>query len=123
MLTSERKLQKLFIKFIEWGKITKAENLITLHPELEIPWQKAFESAAMNKMQCGVEWIYTRANQQNIEINIHFDNDKLLNYMILQGCRYIIKWLILQDSAYPWKPHITNETMARASKDILEMIP
>lgn len=123
MITSKRKLQKLFIKFIEWEKITKAENLVELHPELVIPWQKAFECAAMNKMNRGMEWIYTRANQQNIKINIHFDNDKLLNYMILQGCRYIIKWLISKDLSYPWKTNITNETVARASKDILEMIP
>lgn len=127
MLTSERKLQKLFIKFIEWGKITKAENLMALNPKLEIPWQKAFESAGMNRNMHGVEWIYKRVSHNcysnhDIRINIHFDNDKLMNYMILHGCRYIIKWLISQDSTYPWKKHITNETLARASKDILEII-
>ena len=79
-LTSNRKLKKLFIKFIEWDKITKAENLIHSHPELDIPWQKAFENASMNKMKRGAEWIYENANTLGSKINIHFENDKLLNY-------------------------------------------
>lgn len=123
MLTSERKLQKLFIKFIEWGHVIKAENLIKLHSELEIPWQKAFESATMNKMERGAIWIYDLACKRGVKIDIHFDNDKLLNYLILQDCRYFLKWLIGLESNYPWQCHITNENLTRANKDTLAIIP
>jgi hypothetical protein len=57
MLTSLRKLQKLFIKFIEWGQLAKAEAIIRNNPDLEIPWQKAFVSAVMNNMERSARWV------------------------------------------------------------------
>ena len=122
MLTSERKLQKLFIKFVEWGKITKAENLIQTHPELEIPWQNAFERAGLNKIERSAGWIFERASKLGLKIDIHFDNDKLLNYLVLQECRYFIKWLVALEPNYSWKSIITSETALRARKDTLAML-
>ena len=119
MLTSERKLHKLFIKFIEWGQVAKAENLILSHPELEVPLQKAFERASLNKEERGAGWIYERGRKLGIKIDIHFDNNKLLNYLILQECQYFIKWLIALEPNYPWLSNITQETLSRARKDIL----
>lgn len=124
MLTSERKLQKLFIKFIEWGKVAKAANLTLSHPELEIPWQKAFEKAALNNEERGARWIYERVSTSTlgIKIDIHFENDKLLNYLTLQDYQYFIKWIIALEPTYPWLSTITNETLARARKDTLSML-
>lgn len=122
MLTSERKLQKLFIKFIEWGKVAKAANLILSHPELEIPWQKAFEKAALNNEERGAGWIYESASKLGIKIDIHFENDKLLNYLTLQNYQYFIKWIIALEPNYPWLSKITQETLARARKDTLSML-
>jgi len=119
MLTSERKLQKLFIKFIEWGQLSKAENLILSHPGLEIPWQKAFERAALNKEIRGAELIYERASKLGIKIDFHFDNNKLLNYLILQECQYFIKWLMSLEPDYQWLSNISSETLSRSRKDIL----
>jgi len=121
-LSSNRKLKKLFIKFIEWDKITKAENLIHLHPELDIPWQKAFENAAMNKMKRGAEWIYENANKLGSKINIHFENDKLLNYLVVQECQYFIKWFISLEPDYPWLSKITSENITHSRKDILDIL-
>jgi len=118
MLTSGFKLQKLFIKFIEWGKIAKAENLILSHPELEIPWQKAFERAALNKEERGSGWIYEHSSKLGIKIDIHFENDKLLNYLILQERRYFIQWLMSLEPDYQWLSNIASETLLRARMPI-----
>jgi hypothetical protein len=122
MLTSERKLQKLFIKFVEWGKIAKACNLLMKHPELEIPWQKAFEKAGLNKIEHSARWIYEQAKQLGVKVDIHFDYDKLVNYLILHECRYLIKWLISLEPNYSWKSNITCETLSRVRKDTLEIL-
>ena len=122
MLTSERKLCKLFIKFIEWGKIAKAENLMQLNPELEFPLQKAFESAALNKMERGAGWTYELACKLSVKIDIHFDNDKLVNYLAIQECRSFIKWLLALEPNYQWKSTITSETLLLARKDTLAML-
>jgi hypothetical protein len=122
MLTSERKICKLFIKFLEWDKIEKATNLITMYPNLQAPWQKAFERAAINKMDRGSKWTYEYANKLGLKIDIHFENDKLINYLILQECRYFIKWLISIEPNYPWLNKITSENILHSKKDILEIL-
>jgi len=122
MLTSQRKLQKLFIKFIEWGKLVKVEKLMQIHPELEIPWQKAFESAALNRNSRGAEWIYERATPLGLQIDIHFDKDKLINYLVVLDNRCLIKWLIGLEPNYPWINTISSETLKRARKDTLAII-
>lgn len=123
MLTSERKLQKLFIKFVEWGKIKKANQLMQSHPNLIIPWQKAFECAAMNQMLRGAEWVYNQAKCNGLDIDTHFENDKLLNHLILQQSMYFIKWLLALEPNYPWRSKITSENLSRARQDILVIIP
>ena len=105
MLTSTRKLHKLFIKFIEWGKIAKAEKLILQHPNLEMPWQKAFENAVMNKMIQGARWIYENSIHHGVHIDIHRENNKLMNYLLKQDCDcdYVIKWYQTLEMGYPGK--------------------
>jgi hypothetical protein len=81
MLTSERKIRKLFIKFLTWDKKAKAINLLETYPECSMPWQKAFECAASNNAYDICLWIldYLPQTQLNYtRINIHYEDDILL---------------------------------------------
>ena len=102
MLSSPRKICKLFIKFTSWNKCSKAEHLITQYPECIMPWQKAFEEAVQNKSYSACNWLYTKAKDNNITIDIHFQNDKfileLCKYGYLDNITMIIQW----DKEYQW---------------------
>ena len=115
MLTSPRKLQKLFIKFISWGLIPKAQNLLNQYPTLEIPWQKAFEETLINRYIYinAVEWILEKSLEQGFIINPHIDNDKIMKQLILSEKMECIRWLIkitkINNETYPWKEYLFSE--------------
>lgn len=79
MLTSERKVKKLFIKFLTWNKINKAISLIAKYPEIIMPWQKAFESTFGNNDFDTCIWILQKQSIYNFEINIHYDDDIVIS--------------------------------------------
>ena len=75
MLSSERKIGKLFIKFLTWNKKKKAINLLDTYPECIMPWQKAFESTADNNMFDICIWIL----EQQITFNFTINRDYIEN--------------------------------------------
>ena len=83
MLTSPRKVCKLFIKFVVWCKFTKAEALLLHYPEcgIIIPWQKAFEEASMQNSYNACKWIYNKSQELNFALDIHFHNDEIIKYL------------------------------------------
>lgn len=103
MLTSERKVKKLFIKFLTWMKIKKAENLLKQYPDFNFPWQKALEEAAGKNTFSSCEWIITTATlKYNITLDIHFEDNIL--YKNASKYRYndILDILTKTDPIYPW---------------------
>lgn len=99
MLTSERKIRKLFIKFLTWNKKNKALNLLETYPECIMPWQKAFESAAGNNAYDICIWILEYLNQSHSiiptpsnstisRINIHYDDNILLDKLEKMAIMY-----------------------------------
>lgn len=99
MLTSERKIRKLFIKFLTWNKKNKALNLLETYPECIMPWQKAFESAAGNNAYDICIWILEYLNQSHpiiptpsnstiSRINIYYDDNILLDKLEKMAIMY-----------------------------------
>jgi hypothetical protein len=78
MLSSHSKIQKLFIKHLMWNRIKKAEKLLTAYPDCCMPWQKAFEESAKNNSFEVCIWIMNQRLIYNFEINIHYNNDELI---------------------------------------------
>ena len=78
MLSSHRKIQKLFIKHLMWNRVKKAEELLTTYPDCCMPWQKAFEESAMNDSFEICIWIMNQRSIYNFEIDIHYNNDELI---------------------------------------------
>ena len=99
MLSSERKIKKLFIKFLTWNQIKKAINLVNVYPDCIMPWQKAFESAAGNNAYDICIWILEYLNQSHSiiptpsnstisRINIHYDDNILLDKLEKMAIMY-----------------------------------
>lgn len=134
MLTSERKICKLFIKFLEWDKIDKAANLIQTYPNLAMPWQKAFECASMNYSLRACQWINeqhrinvnnddgtgtgTGNNTSVVVLDIHFNNDALFVQLVTRGCIDFVKWLVSLEPMYLWKNQLA-QPLSGIRKDIL----
>jgi hypothetical protein len=93
MLTSERKLHKLFIKFVTWNKVEKAMKLLEIHPLIEFPLQKAFEESTRNKSYWSSKWIYSLAILKNVKIDIHYNNDEFLLDIKTSNNREMLKWI------------------------------
>lgn len=108
MLSSPRKIRKLFIKFVIWNKFAKADNLLTQYPECEMPWQKAFEEASSKNMHSACKWIYTQAKTRLINIDIHFNNNEILDTPCKLGYLDTIKYIINLEPAYPWIDNISG---------------
>lgn len=87
MLSSERKIRKLFIKFLTWNKKMKAINLLDTYLECIMPWQKAFESAADNNNFDICLWILEQQSKYSFIIDIHYNDNivikKLENMAIM----------------------------------------
>lgn len=94
MLTSPRKLKKLFIKFVSWGAIQKAKNLIELHPLLDLPLQKAFEESLLNSCIRSAVWIIEIAHAKGVIIDIHGNDDNLMKQLVSSEKVEQIRWLI-----------------------------
>lgn len=123
MLSSPRKICKLFIKFTSWNKCSKAENLIKMYPEYIMPWQKAFEEASLNKSYSACNWLYLQSINYGFTINIHYKNDKLIidlcKYGYLDNIIMVIKW----DKEYHWIEKLTTILETLHNKDkIIELI-
>ncbi len=106
MLTSERKICKLFIKFVAWNKCSKAEQILARYPEYIMPWQKAFEEAFANKSYNSCKWIYNKANMHAVHIDIHYKNNEIMVLACKMDYLDIINMIIQWDSTYPWLEHI-----------------
>jgi hypothetical protein len=102
VLTSERKVRKLFIKFAIWNKFSKADNLLKQYPECDMPWQKALEEASMKNMYCACKWIYNNARLRKIVIDIHFRNNEILATPCKLGYSDDVKFIIKLEPEYPW---------------------
>ena len=102
VLTSERKVRKLFIKFAIWNKFPKADNLLKQYPECEMPWQKAFEEASMKNVYSACRWIYNNAKQREVMLDIHFRNNEILATPIKLGYIDDIKFIIKLAPDYQW---------------------
>jgi len=83
MHESDKKIKKLFIKFISWNKIEKTKKLIEQNLHIIMPWQKAFEETFKNRYIITLLWILEQQNIYNFTINIHFNNNEL--FMILEN--------------------------------------
>jgi hypothetical protein len=72
MLTSPRKICKLFIKFVIYGKYTKAETLLQHYPEYSsiIPWQKAFTEALQQQAYNVCNWIIEKSEILHFTLDI-----------------------------------------------------
>ena len=79
MLTSEKKIHKLFIKFISWNKINKCSKLLATYPAISatLPWQKAFEETFRNKQYNACIWIMQQKALYDFEIDVYFNNNEL----------------------------------------------
>jgi len=102
VLTSERKLRKLFIKFVIWNKLSKADNLLKQYPECDMPWQKAFEEASMNTSYSACKWIYNNTTVRKVAIDIHFRNNDILAKPCKLGYIDDVKLIINLEPTYPW---------------------
>lgn len=102
VLTSERKLRKLFIKFVIWNKLLKADNLLKQYPECNMPWQKALEEASMNNMYSACRWIYNNARLREVVLDIHFRNNEILAKPCKLGYIDEVKLIINLETTYPW---------------------
>jgi len=103
MLTSERKVKKLFIKFLTWMKIEKAKNLLKQYPHIVFPWQKALEEAASRNEFSSCKWIITTATTEyNTPLDIHFEDDII--YKNVSKFRYkdILEFLTKTEPEYNW---------------------
>lgn len=105
MLSSPRKIQKLFIKFTAWRKMHKAMNLLTTYPEIIMPWEKAFIEAIQNKAYNSIVWLYKEALSRGIILDIHYNHDHLYQEFCKLGYIQMIEWLFSCDTTYKW-----NET-------------
>lgn len=103
MLSSPRKIQKLFIKFTTWGKLDKAQNLLITYPDIAMPWEKAFIEAIVNKSYGSVKWLYENALALDIHLDIHYNYDQLYQDWCKNGYMYYVEWLIKCDIIYPWR--------------------
>ena len=117
MLSSPRKVSKLFIKFLKWGKIDKANYLLTQYPEYELPYQKAFQESYENKCLNSCKWIYEYCIQNNVEFKI----DNIIS-VFLYACDTrnwdFVKLIINNDkNSYNWKNIVLD---ALQNKKIME---
>jgi hypothetical protein len=122
MLTSERKLCKLFIKFLEWDKIKKAEFLVQTYPNLQMPWQKAFEIAGLNNSFIACKWIY---DNTKVPLDIHFKADALILNLVTRGFTDFIKWLVMLEPIYSWKNKVESNkdgTSSKIREDVLQLL-
>lgn len=106
MLTSERKVCKLFIKFIAWNKCSKAEQILARYPEYIMPWQKAFEEAFANKSYNSCKWLYNKAIELSIPIDIHYKNNEIMSLPCKMDYLDIINMIIQWEPNYQWLDHI-----------------
>jgi hypothetical protein len=117
MLSSPRKIAKLFIKFVMWGNVMKAEKLLLEYPECVMPWQKAFEEASKNKSISACRWLVKNAQLHDNVIDIHYKNDEVIDipckFGYLDTLREIISW----DKAYPWYDVIIERIANSPYKD------
>jgi hypothetical protein len=102
VLTSERKVRKLFIKFAIWSKYEKVDNLLKQYPECVMPWQKAFEEASMKNAYGACKWIYNSAVNREIMLDIHFRNNEILATSCKLGYLDNIKMICDFDKDYKW---------------------
>jgi hypothetical protein len=123
MLTSQRKVCKLFIKFVIWNKFAKAEHLLEKYPDCIMPWQKAFEEASSNKSYNACKWIYNKAKLYSIPIDIHYRNNEILLIPCKMDYLDTINMIILLDINYPWLETIKPLLEFSKHKDkIIEII-
>jgi hypothetical protein len=123
VLTSEKKIKKLFIKFVIWNKFAKANNLLKQYPEYNMPWQKAFEEASSKNMYIACKWIYNHSKQHLINIDIHFNNNEILATPCKFGNLNDIKFIINLEPTYHWIDNI--QEMVETSpmkKQIFELL-
>lgn len=103
MLTSERKVKKLFIKFLTWMKIEKAKKLLKQYPHIIFPWQKALEEAASKNEFSSCKWIITTAIiQYNTPLDIHFENDIIYKNASKFHYKTMLDILTTTEPEYPW---------------------
>jgi hypothetical protein len=117
MLLSPRKVSKLFIKFVVWNKFAKAEQLLMQYPEYVMPWQKAFEEASANNSYNACKWIYDKAKDLFIQIDIHYKNNEILTIPCKMDYLDTIIMIISWDNNYPWMETITPLLETSTKKD------
>jgi len=117
MLTSPRKIYKLFIKFTTWNKYSKAENLLKMYPEYIMPWQKAFEEAARNKSYSACNWLFITSKTLGILINIHYNNDELILDVFRNGYLDSASMICSWDKEYPWLILLENRIITMKRND------
>lgn len=102
MLSSPRKISKLFIKFLKWGKIDKTILLIQKYPDLILPYEKAFLESFDNKVLRSCKWIYEYCLEHHLELNI-----KNIINICIYACETrnwdFVKLIIDNNQSYNWK--------------------
>jgi hypothetical protein len=104
MLTSERKVKKLFIKFLTWMKIDKAKNLLKQYPDIIFPWQKALIEAAGKNSFNSCRWIITTAiTEYNTPLDIHFEDNILYKNASKYRYKDMLEILTTTEPDYDWQ--------------------
>jgi len=88
-----------------------------------MPWQKAFEEASHNKSYSACTWLYIKAKDYNITIDIHFQNDKFASDICKSGYLDNLKMIIQWDKEYQWLEALADILETLHYKDrIIEII-